>query len=191
MLVWTTYLLPWRSQGHVVDVPCFRAWNVKRPNSHQCSEEPFIFSNIVQLWSPCFCFFHNYVGTCGTSAFDVSMYVWTWKTLAVGGFKRYFWKVVFFKSPFSLNPNFPTQFNPCVSWQIRYTLNITKKIRTILYSLEPKNYTKLWVHGNWGRTETGDTTVLHSPHDCSTYITVTNHWQGSWEWEIWTNHILL
>ena len=35
-----------------------------------------------------------------------------------------------------------------------------KKIGTILYSLEPKNYTKLWVHGNWGRTETGDTTVL-------------------------------
>ena len=34
------------------------------------------------------------------------------------------------------------------------------KFRTILYSLEPKNYIKLWVHGNWGRTETGDTTVL-------------------------------
>ena len=35
------------------------------------------------------------------------------------------------------------------------------KFRTILYSLELKNYTKLWVHGNWGRTETGDTTVLY------------------------------
>ena len=34
------------------------------------------------------------------------------------------------------------------------------KFRTILYSLELKNYTKLWVHGNWGHTETGDTTVL-------------------------------
>ena len=34
------------------------------------------------------------------------------------------------------------------------------KFRTILYSLEPKNHTKLWVHGNCGRTETGDTTVL-------------------------------
>ena len=34
------------------------------------------------------------------------------------------------------------------------------KFRTILYSLEPKNYTKLWMHGNWGRTETGDTTVV-------------------------------
>ena len=33
------------------------------------------------------------------------------------------------------------------------------KFRTMLYSLETKNYTKLWVHGNWGRTETGDTTV--------------------------------
>ena len=33
------------------------------------------------------------------------------------------------------------------------------QFRTILYSLELKNYTKLWVHGNWGRTETGDTTV--------------------------------
>ena len=104
-------------------------------------------------------FFHNYVVTCGTSAFNVSMYVWTWKTLAVGGFKRYLRKIVFFKSPFSLNPNFPTQFNPWVSWQIRL-LWISQKIRTILYSLEPKNYTKLWVHGNWGRTETGDMTVL-------------------------------
>ena len=35
--------------------------------------------------------------------------------------------------------------------------------RTILYSLEPKNYTKLRVHGNWGRTETGDTTVRRLP----------------------------
>ena len=34
-----------------------------------------------------------------------------------------------------------------------------KKIRTFLYSLEPKNYKKLCVHGNWGRTETGDTAV--------------------------------
>ena len=34
------------------------------------------------------------------------------------------------------------------------------KFRTIPYSLELKNYTKLWVHENWGRTETGDTTVL-------------------------------
>ena len=70
-------------------------------------------------------FFHNYVVTCGTSAFDVSMYAWTWKTLAVGGFKRYLRKVVFFKSPFSLNPNVPPQFNSCVSWQICYALNIT------------------------------------------------------------------
>ena len=29
---------------YVVDVPYFRAWNVKRPNSHQSSEEPFIAS---------------------------------------------------------------------------------------------------------------------------------------------------
>ena len=34
------------------------------------------------------------------------------------------------------------------------------KFRTIRYSLEPQNYIKLWMHGNWGRTETGDTTVL-------------------------------
>ena len=34
------------------------------------------------------------------------------------------------------------------------------KFRTILYALEPQKYTKLWVHGNWGRMETGDTTVL-------------------------------
>ena len=33
------------------------------------------------------------------------------------------------------------------------------KFRTIIYSLEPKNHTKLWVHGNRGRMETGDTTV--------------------------------
>ena len=33
------------------------------------------------------------------------------------------------------------------------------KFRTFLYFLEPQNYTKLWVYGNWGRTETGDTTV--------------------------------
>ena len=34
-----------------------RDWNVKRPSSHQSSEEPLIFSNIVQLWNLCFCFF--------------------------------------------------------------------------------------------------------------------------------------
>ena len=42
-----------RSYRRVVDVPYFRAWNVKGPNSHQSSEEPFIFSNIVQLRAAC------------------------------------------------------------------------------------------------------------------------------------------
>ena len=158
MLVWTTYLHPWRSQGHVVDVPYFRAWNIKRPNSRQWSKEPFIFFKYYSTLKPLLLFSHNDVVTCVTSAFGVSMYVWTWKMLAVGGFKRYLKKIVFLKSPFSLNPNFPTQFNPCVSWQICYNFNITINLR--LYSLEPKNYTKLWVHGNWGRTETGDTTVF-------------------------------
>ena len=36
------------------------------------------------------------------------------------------------------------------------------KFRTILFSLESKNYNKLWIHGNWGRTETGDTVVYIS-----------------------------
>ena len=30
-----------------------------------------------------------------------------------------------FQEPFPINPNIPTQFNPRVSWQICYTLNIT------------------------------------------------------------------
>ena len=34
------------------------------------------------------------------------------------------------------------------------------KYRTICYSLEPNNYTKLWMHWNWERTETSDMTVL-------------------------------
>ena len=33
----------------IVDVPYFRGWSIKGRNSHQSSEEPFIFSNIVQL----------------------------------------------------------------------------------------------------------------------------------------------
>ena len=42
------------------------------------------------------------------------------------------------------------------------------KFKTILYSLEPKKLhkamdaRKLGMHGNWGRTETGDTTVYIS-----------------------------
>ena len=125
-------------------------------------------------------FFHNYLVTCGTSAFDVSMYVWTWKTLAVGGFIRYLRKAVFFKSPFSLNPNVPSQFNPCVSWQMLY-FEHHYKFRTILNSLELKNYTKLWVHGNWGRTETGDTTVLCiSVAVLVAYLAMFSPWLAGW-----------
>ena len=28
------------------------------------------------------------------------------------------------------------------------------KFRTILYSVESKNHTKLWIHGNWGHDST-------------------------------------
>ena len=54
------------------------------------------------------------------------------------------------------------------------------KFRTILYSLEPQKYTKLWVHGNWGRTETGDTTVLVEIDNVSLYSTVIEILFSTW-----------